>query len=154
MKFALAAALALITASSLQAQTTTPAVDYAVATPLAGSWSWSATAGGSEASFGTSPATPQLVLTCTRATRRVTIARPATAAAPFLTLWTTSFSRDVPASFNPLTNRISIEIPAYDPLLDALAFSRGRLAVGVKGQALAVLPAWPEVARVIEDCRA
>ena len=148
MKFAFAAALALIASSSLQAQT----ADYAVATPLGGSWTYAAASDGSEATFTTT--LPQLVLHCTRSTRRVTIARPATAAAPFLTLWTTSFSRDVPASFNPLTNRISIEIPAYDPLLDALAFSRGRFAVGVKGQALAVLPAWPEVARVIEDCRA
>jgi hypothetical protein len=150
MKTAFPAALALIAASSLQAQT----LDYGVATPLAGTWTWSATAGGSEATFGTSPATPQLVLTCTRATRRVTIARPATAAAPFLTVWSTSLSRDVAASFNPLTNRISIEIPAYDPLLDSLAFSRGRFAVGVKGQPLAVVPTWPEVSRVIEDCRA
>ncbi len=150
MKFAMAAALALIVPTSLAAQT----VDYAVATPLAGNWTWAATAGGSEATFGTSPATLQLVVTCTRGTRRVTIARPATAAAPFLTVWTTSFSRDVPASFNPLTGRIGVDIPAYDPLLDALAFSRGRFAVGVKGRPLAVLPAWPEVSRVIEDCRA
>ena len=148
MRFAFAAALALTAPSSLNAQT----VDYSVATPLAGSWTYAAAADGSEASFTTT--LPQLVLHCTRSTRRVTIARPATAAAPFLTLWTTSASRDVPASFNPLTKRISIEIPAYDPLLDALAFSRGRFAVGVKGQPLAVLPAWPEVARVIEDCRA
>lgn len=44
-------------------------------------------------------------------------------------------------------------IPADDPLLDELAFSRGRFTVEATGMATLVLPAWPEPARVIEDCR-
>lgn len=39
-----------------------------------------------------------------------------------------------------------------DSLLDAMAFSKGRFAVEDGRQAL-YLPAWPEVSRVIEDCR-
>lgn len=46
-----------------------------------------------------------------------------------------------------------IVFPASDPLLDAMAFSRGRFVLQ-GGPASLVLPAWPEVARVIEDCRA
>jgi hypothetical protein len=148
MRLWLAAAGALLLPSIVKAE-----VDYSVATPTGGGWTYAAVPGGTEARFATSATLPQLVIHCTTATRRVTIARPATGAAPFLTLWTTSQSRDVPASYNPLTGRISIDIAAYDPLLDALAFSRGRLAVGVKGQALFVAPAFPEVARVVEDCR-
>jgi len=49
---------------------------------------------------------------------------------------------------------ISIQLAAYDPLLDALAFSRARFAVVAAGSPPLVLPAWPEIARVIEDCRA
>ncbi len=45
-----------------------------------------------------------------------------------------------------------IVFPARDPLLDAMAFSRGRFVLQAGASDL-VLPPWPEVARVIEDCR-
>lgn len=40
-----------------------------------------------------------------------------------------------------------------DPILDALAFSRGRFAIEVTGQPTLYLPSWPELSRVVEDCR-
>ena len=49
--------------------------------------------------------------------------------------------------------RAGAALPADDPLLDELAFSRGRFTVEATGLATLVLPAWPEPARVIEDCR-
>jgi hypothetical protein len=59
--------------------------------------------------------------------------------------------------FEPNAQRLATELAARDPLLDAMAFSRGRIAVtvgGVAGGAEAlVMPAWPEAARTIEDCR-
>jgi hypothetical protein len=97
---------------------------------------------------------PQLILHCSRAIRRMTIARPATAAAPFMVIWTSGASRSIPASFDPLTNRISISLPAYDTLLDAMTFSRGRISVTVSGTPALIVPAWAEVGRVVEDCRA
>ncbi|SDC10083.1 hypothetical protein SAMN05444678_101352 [Sphingomonas sp. YR710] len=42
---------------------------------------------------------------------------------------------------------------ANDPLLDRLAFSRGRFALAAPGLAQVVVPAWAEPARTIEDCR-
>ena len=42
--------------------------------------------------------------------------------------------------------------PPRDSLLDAMAFSRGRFVLQ-SGTLDLVLPPWPEVARVIEDCR-
>jgi hypothetical protein len=44
-------------------------------------------------------------------------------------------------------------LSAHDPFLDAIAFSKGRFAVEVQGLDPLYLPAWPEVTRVIEDCR-
>ncbi|MFL6861849.1 MAG: hypothetical protein ACJ8DZ_02505 [Allosphingosinicella sp.] len=44
-------------------------------------------------------------------------------------------------------------VPASDPLLDQLAFSRGRFTVEVEGLDRLVIPAWPEPARLIEECR-
>jgi hypothetical protein len=40
-----------------------------------------------------------------------------------------------------------------DPLLDAMAFSSGRFAVEVGGLPPLYVPSWPEVMRVIDDCR-
>ena len=151
MRFSFVAALALIAPAALYAQATS--LDLAAATPIAGSWSYAATADGSEATFANASALPQLTIHCTRATRRLIIAKPATGAAPFLVVWTSSTARSVPASFNPLTNRISIDLTAYDPLLNALAFSRGRIGVSVSGSPALVVPAWPEITRVVEDCR-
>jgi hypothetical protein len=153
MRFSIAAALALITASSLHAQAAAPAFDLSTAAPIAGSWVYSQTPGGSEASFLNASALPQLTIRCTRATRRVTISRPATGAAPFLTVWTGAQTRGLPASFNPATHRLSADVAANDALLDAIAFSRGRFGISVSGAAALVVPAWAEVARVIEDCR-
>ena len=47
----------------------------------------------------------------------------------------------------------TVTLAARDPLLDAMAFSRGRFVIAAQGAAPLVLPAWPEVSRVIEDCR-
>lgn len=155
MRAGIAAALALIAASSLHAQTAAPAPngDLGYATPASGTWTYGPVADGTEASFRTASALPQLTIKCTRATRRVTISRPASGAAPFLNVWTDSLARNLPASFNPATARISAELAATDPLLDAIAFSRGRFAVAVAGAPALVVPAWTEGARVVEDCR-
>ena len=149
----LAAALAALTfAAPLSAQPAPP--DLSAAAPLAGRWSWTPTAGGSEATFLDSAGRAQLWLTCLRGARVVTIARPASGAAPFLTVWTSSQGRNLLASWNPATGRITAQLSGTDSLLDALAFSRGRIGVGVSGTPPLVAPAWPEIARVVEDCRA
>ncbi len=48
---------------------------------------------------------------------------------------------------------VSASLPANDPLLDAIGFSRGRFVVEQAGTPPLVLPAWAEVERVVEDCR-
>jgi hypothetical protein len=48
---------------------------------------------------------------------------------------------------------VSSEFGAYDPLLDAMASSRGRIGISASGLAALVVPPWAEVGRVIEDCR-
>jgi hypothetical protein len=63
-------------------------------------------------------------------------------------------TRSVPSSFNPATGRLTIALTASDPLLDAIASSRGRIGFGVGVQPPLVVPPWPEPSRVIEDCRA
>ncbi len=50
-------------------------------------------------------------------------------------------------------NEIVAQLPVSDPLLEQMAFSRGRFLVAVEGGPSLVVPAWPEIGRVIEDCR-
>ena len=167
MRFAIAAAFALITPSLASAQAPSqppPAVaasatppekfDLSEATPIPGNWNYESTADGSVATYSNESGFIQLWMHCTRATRRVMIARPAAASAPFVSVWSSSLTQNVPASFSPATGRLTIDLAPFDPLLDAIANSRGRIGFVVQGQAPLVIPAWAEPARVIEDCRA
>ena len=158
MRFAIAAALALPAASSLQAQpAAAPAaapVDLSGATPMDGSWLYAPQPGGTAATFVNAANQPQLVMTCARATRQVTVSRPATGAAPFILVWTSSETRNLPSSWNPATGRLSATVGAYDRVLDAMAFSRGRIGFSALGLPVLIVPTRAEVGRVVEDCRA
>jgi hypothetical protein len=147
------ACLAAIAAASPAAAQTATTVDYSVATAVGGRWTYTQSAGGSSASFATTPGLPLLTLTCNRPLRRVAIARPATGIAPYLMVWSSSMNRNVPAGYNPATKLLTAELSAYDKLLDALAFSRGRVVVAPSNGTALVVPAWPDIIRVIEDCR-
>jgi hypothetical protein len=143
----IAAAFAFLSAAPAGAQ------DLSSATPVAGSWSYAPATDGSEAVFSDSAGISQLWVHCARSTRRITISRPAAAAAPSIAVWTSSQSRDVASSFNPASGRLTIDLPAFDSLLDAIVSSRGRVAFTVGTQPPFVVPPWAEPARVIEDCR-
>jgi len=43
-------------------------------------------------------------------------------------------------------------LAASDPFLDAIVFSRGRFVVETAGRTM-FIPAWPEPAKTVEDCR-
>ena len=144
------AALALIISSSLYAQSVP---DLSTATPVAGEWTYSALNDGSEARFTDTTAVPQLILSCTRSTRHVIVSKMAVGAAPYMNIWTSSQQRSIPSSYNPATGRLVVELNANDALLDAMATSRGRLGVAAGTQPSLVVPPWPELARVVEDCR-
>ena len=81
-------------------------------------------------------------LRCDPSARRVLIEREA--ASGELIVRTTALERRFAAT--------SVPLPADDPLLDAIAFSRGRFTVEAGGRTM-VLPAWPEPARIVADCR-
>ena len=105
--------------------------------PTPGQWTYAASATGSEARYDAT-----FSIRCDRATRTVIISRPGATPA-VLTIATDSVTRNLPVGGRLLAN---------DPLLDAIAFSRGRFLVSGGGATLAI-PTWPEAARSIEDCR-
>lgn len=114
--------------------------------PLApGDWTHGQEGGISIARFGP-PGAPSFVLRCEPG-RQVSLTRTDAAAATALTVRTSSTARTLVARGSMAL------LPASDPLLDAIVFSRGRFAVETTGHGTLVVPAWPEAARVIEDCR-
>ena len=136
--------------------------------PLAADWrDWPVTpgdwryarrgAGGSEATFGSATAV-MARLVCDPAQHRVTLVAAGGPGAPAMTVRTSTATRTLPTqavghmdAWPPVTHEAAL--PTADPLLDAMAFSRGRFAIERAGEAPLVLPSWAEVGRVIEDCR-
>ena len=153
MPFLLAAALALAADPTPNVAGAPIASNLEYADPIVGNWSYAPTKDGSEATFSNASSQPQLTIRCSRFTRRVTLLKPAPAASPSLWVWTSSQKRTLPATYDAATGRVSADVQAMDPLLDAIAFSRGRIGFSSSGLATLVVPPWADVGRVIEDCR-
>ena len=153
MPFLFVAALALTADATPNVAGTPLQSNLEYAEPIAGDWTYVTTAAGSEATFSNSSGQPQLTIRCTRSTRRVSLLKAAATAAPFLWVWTSSLKKSLPATYDATSFRVSADLQAYDPMLDAIAASRGRIGFSSSGLAALVVPPWPEVGRVIEDCR-
>jgi hypothetical protein len=150
-RIALFAAACLLAFGSSKAQVTATDFSYSPVSP--GSWAYRAVAGGSEASFVDGTGTTRMVIACGKVSRLVTISRMSGAPAASLSFWTSSSSRNLGARFDQPSGRVIAQIGAMDSLLDALAFSRGRFASMMPGSPALVLPAEPQIAHVVEDCR-
>lgn len=126
-----------------------PPADWRDRALTSGDWSYRRTATGGEALYGNDPAAPRLALRCVRASGQVLLAWPGVATAT-LAIRTTETAATRTGQLT--TTELQLAFPARDPLLDQMAFSRGRFML-TAGTATLILPSWPEIARVIEDCR-
>lgn len=120
-----------------------------------GGWVYSAQGATSQALFGASNSEGVFIVRCDRARRQVSLWREGTAVGNMMTVRTSYGARNFPLSVQgePMAY-VYTAVPASDRILDQLAFSRGRFTVEVPGTSMLVIPAWPEPARVVEDCRA
>jgi hypothetical protein len=144
-QFVLFAWAALLPCAAL-AQTPLATVDAYRGRPLTtGAWTLILAADSSEARFGEVGRPARLTLRCDMIARRVRISRPDRPPGP-MTIVTTSVTRTLTAP---------AEVLAFEPLLDAIVFSRGRFVVrsDAAGSDALIIPAWPEAARIVEDCR-
>ena len=125
--------------------------DWRSAPITPGDWQWSNDGGQSVARF----AGGLLVLSCDREAREVTLLRSGMSNEPVaMTILTSSAERPATGSARSTPSpAIAVSFAASDPLLDAMAFSRGRFALETAGLPTLYVPSWPEVSRVIEDCR-
>ncbi len=115
-------------------------------------------AAGSVAQFGPPGGIALFAMRCDLAARRIVFSRggggaeaAALRAIGFLTSFASFAVPAAPAAGQPPA--VTATVAAADPNLDRLAFSRGRFVVTLTGAPRLVIPAWPEVGRVIEDCR-
>jgi hypothetical protein len=119
----------------------------------AGTWSYRRDARGSLALFGPPGTDAALTLRCDVAARRLYLSRAGSVATP-LTIRTSSVTRTIPVqATGGVPPYVALALAATDPLLDAMAFSRGRFTAEQAGLPPLVVPAWAEIGRTIEDCR-
>jgi len=132
-----------------------PPADWRDAMQTPGTWTWGMVAGRSTATFSGTSGAAMVTLSCDRVQGRVLLARTGAAATALPLALSTTFTRRPllsDPSF-PANGWLVVPIAASDTLLDAIAFSRGRFALETAGQETLYLPSWPEISRVVEDCR-
>ncbi len=96
-----------------------------------------------------------LVLSCNRDAAAITLIRAGAGQGQVpMTVVTSSVTRPLGGSAIPgPPATIAVTLAARDSLLDAMAFSRGRFAIETAGLPTLYVPSWPEVSKVVEDCR-
>jgi hypothetical protein len=121
-----------------------------------GRWRYERRAGGPAAVFVTPRSAEAFVMVCDAPRGRLALRRAAGGdrRGP-MTIRTETQTRALPAAVQAEDTGavLAADLTARDPLLDAMALSKGRFAVEVEGEASLYLPSWAEVSRVIEDCR-
>ena len=119
-----------------------------------GRWFYRNEGQNSLASFGSSDGAASFTVRCDRGSRQITLARQGITTGNTMTVRTSYSARNLPLSIQtePLSS-VFTTLPASDRFLDGMAFSRGRFTVEVPGTPMLIIPAWPEPARVVEDCR-
>jgi hypothetical protein len=119
-----------------------------------GSWFYRNEGQVSFAMFGSANGEALFIVRCDRAGRQVRLSRAGSASGGAMTVRTSYSARSFPVAVQaePLPY-VSANLAATDRFLDEIAFSRGRFTVEVPGLSMLVIPAWPEPARVVEDCR-
>ena len=123
----------------------------------AGDWSYQRDGSGTVAAYLAPGDAPLFMMRCDTTRRQITLARALPRQSgeelPMRILTETGErimgARPIAAP-TPMSASV---VAASDPLLDAMAFSKGRFAVEVAGQDTLYLPSWIELSRVIEDCR-
>jgi hypothetical protein len=122
-----------------------------------GDWVYRRDSRGSVALFGPSGADASFIIRCESAARRIYLSRAGALPGDdsgMMTIRASSGLKSFAVKNNGDTPAyVAAILPVNEPQLDAMAFSRGRFLVSVKGSADLVIPSWPEIARVIEDCR-
>lgn len=118
-----------------------------------GTWRHATEGGRSVARYGVPGRETVAMLACDRAAGTTILWRTGSAAGAVPLAVTTTGTRRILDAGPETAGGVSARIAPRDALLDQIAFSRGRFMLEVPGNAPLYLPNWPELSRVIEDCR-
>ena len=123
-----------------------------------GEWTYRSRGGNGSAQYVDSRGAPVFSILCMADDARIALVRHgAGSGTPAMTIRTETSDRMLNTSGLSPDEAGRPVIAAYlgrtDPLLDAMALTRGRFAVEIPGLSTLYLPPWAEVTRVIEDCR-
>jgi hypothetical protein len=123
-----------------------------------GQWVYRPDSKGSIALFGPSGADARFAIRCDMGAKRIYLTHPgqfpAGESGKMLVRASTSMKSFDAGNTGGSPALVGATVDPRDPQLDAMAFSRGTFMVGIKGMPDLIVPAWPEIARVVEDCRA
>ena len=128
--------------------------NYLDAPQSAGTWVYVEEPGETLAVYGTGPGASTFLMRCAEGS--VALARVADTPAEqsrAMSVVTETVTRQLEVNPLGMNNVLFVNLAPTDPLLDAMAITKGRFAVEVEGEQTLYLPAWAEVTRVIEDCR-
>lgn len=132
-----------------------PPRDWRDAPATPGEWRWSMEGRRSIARFSQPGQPPIAWLICDQAAKRVLLGHSGAGDTHIPMAVATTTGRR-PLLSEPLASapgEVDAVLRPDDPVLDAIAFTRGRFLLEVQGQPPLYLPSWPELSRVIEDCR-
>lgn len=123
--------------------------------PLAkGQWVYRTDDRGSIALFGVAGKDALVTLRCDKARRILFLSRAGLLKYSRMTIRTSySFKTFETQNTGSAPHYVATEIAPTDPILDAMAFSRGRIAVQAYGELFIAIPVWAEIGRVVQDCR-
>lgn len=131
-----------------------PAAEWIDWPLAAGDWVYRRDARGSIALFGPSGGNATVTLRCDTGLRRVYLSREGSGAGGKMVVRSSSSMKEFTASPTGATPAYpAVEITPTDPILDAMALSRGRVAIEADGTQPIAIPSWAEITRIVEDCR-
>jgi hypothetical protein len=120
-----------------------------------GNWVYRQDDRGSIGYFGETGKNAVVTLRCDKSRGRIYLSRAGTLMGPEIMVRTSATSIALPAAAAGGTpSYVAAELSPVDPILDAMAYSRGRISIEASGQQMIAIPAWAEISRIIEDCRA
>jgi hypothetical protein len=132
-------------------------VDWQDALPTAGDWVYRRDERGSVALFGSPGQDALFVMRCDKTSAKIYLSRAGSKGddpISAMTIRTTTGLKSFRADDTGGTpSYVAAAVLPSDPQLDAMAFSRGKFLVSMKGKDDLIVPSWAEVTRVIEDCR-
>ncbi len=131
-----------------------PAGDW-IDWPIAkGNWVYRQDDRGSIALFGSMGGDAIVTLRCDIAAKKLYLARASNSGSARMLIRTRSAKKEYQAyPTGGIPRYVASEIAPSDNFLDAIIYTRGRIAIETDGAPAIAIPIWSEIPKVIEDCR-